>query len=283
MALRMALWPIGLLAVMLLFVGVAIYKHILSSTLSLPISPSTTIPTILLPILALANTLIYLRLYGSPKRHHALLAQTLQALQALFTTVLATLLLSHVVPSATQACLLSTIWQRLFRNHDADAIRRIQDAFHCCGFNTVQDRAWPFPDHKSARRCAETYGRDVSCAQPWMGALQRNAGLDFGIVVAVGLFQIATWLLSESGRFRNDSMPRPRPKGMIHYGTIEGPEGARLLPGVVGEEGEAGEEGGNSRPERSTEEGAEQNGRGVSNGVPVQAGQGGSTQENPWQ
>ncbi|KAG5980797.1 hypothetical protein E4U54_006730, partial [Claviceps lovelessii] len=129
----------------------------------------------LLPILALANALTHVRLSRSPKRHHALLARTLQAVQALFVTVLATLLFSHVVPSAVRTCLLSTIWQRLFRTHDADAIRRIQDEFHCCGFNTVRDRAWPFPDHKSAERCAETYGRVVPCARPWMRALEQNA------------------------------------------------------------------------------------------------------------
>ncbi|KAG6003222.1 hypothetical protein E4U21_002254 [Claviceps maximensis] len=256
----------------------AAYEHIRSATLSLPNSPSLTIPTILLPLLALANAVAYLRLSRSSKRHHVLVARALQALQALFTTVLATLLFSNVVPSAVRTCLLSTIWQRLFRHHDADAIRRIQDEFHCCGFNTVRDRAWPFPDHKSAGRCADMYGREVSCAQPWLAALQRNSGFDFGIVVAVGLFQIATWLLSESTRFRDES--RPRPRGMIHYGTTDGPEGARLLPGVVGEEDEAAEDGSRSRSERTTEEQAEQNGREESNGVRVQ---GSSTQENPWQ
>ncbi|KAG5947712.1 hypothetical protein E4U53_006390 [Claviceps sorghi] len=273
-----ALWPVALLAVTILLVGVAIYQHIRAASLSLPTAPSLTIPTTLLPILGLANALAYLRLSRSPRRHHVLLARTLQAVQALFTTVLATLLFSHVVPSAVRTCLLSTLWQRLFRNHDADAIRRIQDEFRCCGFNTVRDRAWPFPDHKSAGRCAETYGREVSCARPWLGALGRNSGLDFGIVIAVGLFQIATWLLAESGRFRNES--RPRPRGLIHYGTIDGPEGARLLPGIVGEEGEATDHGEATRQERASEAGPEQSAGGNSDGVPAQ---GTSTQDNPWQ
>ncbi|KAG5939915.1 hypothetical protein E4U59_002783 [Claviceps monticola] len=277
----MALWPVALLATTLFLLGVAIYQHINSATLSLPISPSMTIPTILLPLLALANALAYLRLSRSPKRHHALVARTLQAVQALFTTVLATLLFSNIVPSsAVRTCLLSTIWQRMFRSHDADAIRRIQDEFNCCGFNTVYDRAWPFPDHKSAGRCAETYGRTLACVQPWTRTLQRNAGLEFGIVVAVGLFQIAMWLLSESGTFR-DGGSRARPRGLIHYGTIDEPEGARLLPGVVGdEEGEASEDTTNARRDVDGEEAAEPVPRGGSNGVPVQNGV--STQDNPW-
>ncbi|KAG6041856.1 hypothetical protein E4U41_001016 [Claviceps citrina] len=279
----MALWPIALLAVTLLLVGVAIYEHASSASLSLPISPSTTIPTILLPVIGLANTLAHLRLSRPsrppPQPHHALLARTLQAVQALATTVLATLLFSNVVPSAARTCLLSTIWQRHFRNHDADAIRRIQDAFHCCGFNTVRDRAWPFPDHQSARRCAETYGREVSCAQPWARALQRNAGLDFGIVVAVGLFQIATWFLSEYGGFRDGS--RARSRGLIRYGAIDGPETARLLPGVVGEGGEADEEERGARQDADGEVEGEQNARADSNGVPVQGSS--STGDNPWQ
>ncbi|KAG5982866.1 hypothetical protein E4U43_006360, partial [Claviceps pusilla] len=88
---------------------------------------------------------------------------------------------------------------------------------------------------------------------------------------------IATWFLSETAGFRND---RPRPRGMIHYGTIDGPEGARLLPGVVGEDGEAAEEGAATRAERASGEDEGQNARGDANGVTVQ---GGSTQDNPWQ
>ncbi|GAB0144834.1 hypothetical protein EsHS_00005290 [Epichloe bromicola] len=88
-----------------------------------------TISTILLPVLALTNAFVYLRFGKSRKRHDAVLARALQVVQALCTTVLATLLFSNIVPSAVRDCLLSTIWQRLFSIHDAGAIRRIQDTF----------------------------------------------------------------------------------------------------------------------------------------------------------
>lgn len=88
------------------------------------------------------------------------------------------------------------------------------------------------------------------------------------------------WLLSESGTFREGGS-RTRPRGLIHYGTIDGPEGARLLPGVVGdEEGEVSEDATNARRDVDSEEAGEQVPRGGSNGVPVQNGV--STQDNPW-
>lgn len=279
---NMALWPMAFLVVTLLFIGVAIYEHVISTSLSLPISPYMTIPTILLPVLALTNAFVYLRFGKSRKRHDALLARALQVVQALCTTVLATLLFSNIVPSAVRDCLLSTIWQRLFSIHDAEAIRRIQDTFNCCGFNTVRDRAWPFADHQSARRCAETYGRQVSCAQPWLRALQQSSGLDFGIVLAVGLFQIATLFLL-SGSMALDNEGRVRPRGMIHYGSIDGidgPETARLLPGVVGDAGDGpGEDGEDTRPdvERESSPATDDSSRvRVRGSVPTQ-------DNNPWQ
>ena len=95
------------------------------------------------------------------------------------------------MPSSVRNCVLSTTWQRLFSTHDAEAIRRIQDSLGCCGFNSVKDRAWPFQGHEMSRQCSEIYGRSTACAEPWGAALQRNAGLEFGVVLAVGVLQVS--------------------------------------------------------------------------------------------
>lgn len=78
---------------------------------------------------------------------------------------------------------------RLFRAHDGATIRRIQDTLDCCGYNSVRDRAFPFTT-TAPSTCAETYGRAVACVKPWRGAMQVNSGLEFGIVMAVGLMQV---------------------------------------------------------------------------------------------
>lgn len=91
--------------------------------------------------------------------------------------------------SGPRACELSTLWQRLFRGKDAKTIRAIQDALECCGFRSVKDMAWPFPPADVAT-CATRFDRSLPCQGPWAGALQRSAGVEFGIVVAVGLIQV---------------------------------------------------------------------------------------------
>lgn len=86
-----------------------------------------------------------------------------------------------------------------------------------------------------------------------------------------------------------DDGGRVRPRGMIHYGSIDGidgPETARLLPGVVGDAGDAGdavdgpgEDGGDTRPdvERESNPATDDSSRVRARGsVPTQ-------DHNPWQ
>lgn len=220
-------WTYLLLA--LLF-GFAIYEHINSTTLSLPISGPLTILLLLLPLFGAANTLFYHYAFRvhNPSRRNRGLAVVLQGFQAIFTIVLATLFFSGVLPSAARSCLLSTTWQRLFSAHDAASIRRTQDAFNCCGFNTVRDRAWPFPNQHGSGSCVETYGRNVACVGPWQMALQRNSSLEFAIAIAVGLLQASSVLLAANSRsFEGVSLRRSNPHHNVHE-----PERARLLPAV---------------------------------------------------
>ncbi|KAH6895194.1 hypothetical protein B0T10DRAFT_209939 [Thelonectria olida] len=223
----MAKWWLIYLLFALLF-GVAIYEHVNSTTLSLPISRPLTIIALLLPLFGAVN-LRFFRSSGSSTSRRVL-AIGLQALQAILVTVLATLFFSDVLPSAARTCLLSTTWQHLFSSHDADSIRRIQDAFNCCGFNTVRDRAWPFPSQHGSRDCIETYGRNVACVGPWQMALQRNSGLEFGIALAVGLLQIVGVFLVATNS-HSDGIYTRRP---IQRHAVNESERARLLPGIGG-------------------------------------------------
>ena len=65
-------------------------------------------------------------------------------------------------------CELDRRWLTLFRQKDVAAIKKIQDAFDCCGLRTVVDRAWPFPaDGVTADACRISFGRNKSCLEPW--------------------------------------------------------------------------------------------------------------------
>ncbi|RDA93064.1 hypothetical protein CP533_0687 [Ophiocordyceps camponoti-saundersi (nom. inval.)] len=175
--------------------------------------------TIILPLLSAANAIFYQRLLlrsasAAAQRRTLPRAMTLQTLQAILTVVLATLFFSEMMPSVARTCLMSGRWQRLFSSRDIDSIRRIQDALNCCGFSTVLDRPWPFPGHQGARDCADTYRRDVPCSQPWQTALQRNCGVEFGIVIAIGVWQILSLILPlrtmSQSRTTNDDDSRRR-------------------------------------------------------------------------
>lgn len=174
------------------------YEHVNSVKLSLPLSAALTFLTILLPLFAAGNAYLlpYLTRKSSSKPttslHHLLRSprflQGLQVLQGILTTILATLYFQDLVPSDTRACELSTRWQRLFRTKDALSIKTIQDALECCGFRSVRDMAWPFPPTEV--QCAARFDRGLACREPWTGALQRSAGVNFGVVLAVGLLQV---------------------------------------------------------------------------------------------
>jgi hypothetical protein len=105
-----------------------------------------------------------------------------------------------VVPSTTTECLLDNQWMRMFRGHNGESIRLIQDTLNCCGLNSVKDRAYPFPK-TGVSTCAEMFGRNLACKAPWRSALQGTAGADFGVVVGVGLLQVSFFplLLDDTG------------------------------------------------------------------------------------
>ena len=172
------------------------YEHATATALFLPLSPASTIPTIILPILSFINTLFLNARSRShpahPQSSQNILPPALQILQTVITTILATIFLSYTIPSPARQCLLSTRWQALWTAHDAAAIRRIQDTLDCCGLNSVRDRAWPFPSKdRPGPGCAAQFGRAGSCAGPWTGAVRTAGWVEFGVVVGVGVLQVS--------------------------------------------------------------------------------------------
>ncbi|KAJ4326043.1 hypothetical protein N0V84_003263 [Fusarium piperis] len=122
----------------------------------------------------------------------------IQVLQGLATTILATILFETILPSSTLDCMLDTQWMHMFRSHDANGIQSIQDAYDCCGLNTVKDKAYPFPPG-DAGRCAKRYERSTACKGPWRGALQKTSGMDLVVVTVAGLIQIICLVLVKDG------------------------------------------------------------------------------------
>ncbi|KAJ6439563.1 tetraspanin Tsp3 [Purpureocillium lavendulum] len=165
-----------MLASVVLF-AVAVVVHFHTLHLSLPISPFITVLAVVLPIAAFINAYIYPNLLRNshacdlaPLNHSAferLAPVILQGLQAVVTSILATLLFEGV------------------------SIRLVQDTYHCCGLMDVDDRAYPF----DGQTCAQLYGRTESCEAPWKSAMQVTSAVDFGVVIVVGLMQIIGLML----------------------------------------------------------------------------------------
>ncbi|KAI1135326.1 hypothetical protein F5Y05DRAFT_179139 [Hypoxylon sp. FL0543] len=229
--------------------AVAIYVQVTSSTLSLPISTGTTVLTIILPFLAAVN-IFYPKLQSflKEKFNSAALQQltpvVLQLIQGVLTVVLATLAAEGFVPGQLLECSLEGNWMRMWRAHDGRGIERIQEAFNCCGLRSVKDRDWP------RLQCRNLYpGRRDSCLAPWRARMQRSAGLEFGVAVAIGILQLihlARFLLRNSGGAR----ARGGYRRLLENEVAEVPD-ADQGNGATGEDGANG----NSRSYGTVEDG----------------------------
>lgn len=188
--------------------AVAIYVQVTSSTLSLPISTGTTVLTIILPFLAAANVFYtpllqrYLQKNVRSLALQHLSPVALQIIQGVLTVVLATLAAQGFVPGQLLECSLEGKWMGMWRAQDGRSIQRIQDAFNCCGLRSIKDRDWP------RDQCRKSYpSRQDSCLAPWSASMQRSSGLEFGVVVAVGILQLIHLALF---RLRNSGGARAR-------------------------------------------------------------------------
>ena len=163
---------------------------------SLPISTVTATATVILPVITGVSLHGAQRLSirandptARTKMSFSWSAIIVLVLLVIYETAIATLALTHVAPPSELVCGLERQWIALYSNKNAEAIRRIQEQFQCCGFRSVQDRAWPFPDRShTARACVEEFGRSSSCLGSWRQMEQVTGGLI--LLVAVVTFSL---------------------------------------------------------------------------------------------
>ncbi|RYO77327.1 hypothetical protein DL766_009718 [Monosporascus sp. MC13-8B] len=218
-------------------VAIAIYVQVNSSVLSLPVSTGTTVLAIVLPLLAIVNffyspvlqRILQRRTGSSASSTREFAPQALQLLQFALVVVLLTVSSESFLPGSpgrsTLACSLEGAWQRLWSVHDGRAIERIQDAFNCCGFNSVRDRAWPPHNNRDNQdnQCSVLYRRSTPCVGPWRAAMQRDAGLEFVVAAAVGVLQLVQLVLSRLRVARNGGSRGYRQ--ITHRGSADQEEG----------------------------------------------------------
>ncbi|KAL8976066.1 MAG: hypothetical protein Q9205_007861, partial [Flavoplaca limonia] len=169
--------------------------------LSLPIPQSTSIATLLLPILTgigiqISRPLLTQSTNRSTSYPSWLLPALIFILLTIYDTILTTLATTALIPSETQTCLLETRWDSMFHGHDVAALRRIQDTHQCCGLRSMRHKPWPFPDNHGADGCRNLYrNRTGSCLGPWRRDLRVNAGMVLVVAVVCWLVKVITILL----------------------------------------------------------------------------------------
>jgi len=160
------------------------------TTLSLPLPVGLPALNVLLPILTALATAISRPLLTPLKNR--VLRQILPYLAYTTTLpplVLLILSLVYAVPSDLQSCASNTHWLRLFEHKDERSVRAIQTHLQCCGYNSMHDRAWPFPSRNTdARTCERTMGYTLACGGMW-----RHQEVVAATLVAVASF--LNWLM----------------------------------------------------------------------------------------
>ncbi|KAK5175065.1 uncharacterized protein LTR77_000202 [Saxophila tyrrhenica] len=169
-----------------------------SHTYSLPIPDVISALAIALPPLAgIALEIVLAINEGLAAKGQLQTSRIFQIVIAFFLvyeSVLATLAGTHISPPGSLDCALRETWEKLFRKKDAACVRRIQDAFQCCGYASVKDMAWPFVDAgHDANACVVRYEeRGRSCADPWRGE-ERKVAIML-LVVPLMVFVWKVWL-----------------------------------------------------------------------------------------
>lgn len=118
-----------------------------------------------------------------------------------FETVLATLAGTHISPPGSLNCALKETWMKLFQKKEMKCIKRIQDAFQCCGFESPRDMAFPLPDKThGADACMVRYERTTACIDPWREEERKVAIMLLVIPLAVFIWKVR--YLSRSSSLR---------------------------------------------------------------------------------
>jgi len=180
---------------LLLLTGIAGYSYSQICYLSLPIPQALGLFTVVLPLITwISQQGAYGLIRRSSRNEQYQLTIPLIAVigfQLIYETIVATLALTYILPPSSLECGLDLKWQKLVAANNVKAIKAIQDAFDCCGFRHVKDRAWPLPgQHHSP--CGETFGRNDGCLGAWRKAEQIDAGLFVLVAVVVFVIKVLT-------------------------------------------------------------------------------------------
>jgi len=118
--------------------------------------------------------------------------QIVTAFFLIYESVLATLAGSHISPPGSLDCALRETWQKLYHGKEGQCVRRIQDAFQCCGLASMKDMAWPFPDaNHAAEACMVRYEeRSTACMDPWRDEERKVAIMLLIVPVMVFLWKV---------------------------------------------------------------------------------------------
>ncbi len=109
----------------------------------------------------------------------------------IYSTVVITLLGTHAAPPAGLNCGLRERWETLYHLKDADAIKKIQDAFNCCGLKHPRDMPYPFESkHITLDTCERSFDRHNGCMGAWKAEEQQMAGILIGVVAMVFIWQV---------------------------------------------------------------------------------------------
>ncbi|KAL2065642.1 hypothetical protein VTL71DRAFT_3312 [Oculimacula yallundae] len=211
------LTKLGLSAIpilLLLLTGIAGYALSQIRILSLPIPQALALLTVFLPLITAVSTQ---GTYGLVRRSannepYQLTIPLIAVIgfQLIYETIIATLALTHMIPPESLICGLESKWKVWWSAHNRSAgesIRVIQDAFDCCGFNSVKDRSWPFTQPAT---CAQSFGRTQSCVGSWRRAEQINAGLLLLVAVVVFIIKVLSLIsLLTSSSFSQSKWATP--------------------------------------------------------------------------
>jgi hypothetical protein len=160
------------------------YAWARSAYFSLPLPMSVPAVSAFHPVVSAVVIPLAARTLKNRYRNSVLLSTTVSYILALIPVVLLTLALIYGIPSQLLSCSLESQWAHFFRTKNADAVRAIQGSLHCCGLNSMHDRAWPFPSKGvDARECERTQGWNVRCLDGWTEQETRMAGLVAGASV----------------------------------------------------------------------------------------------------
>ncbi|KAK4656290.1 hypothetical protein QC762_310050 [Podospora pseudocomata] len=257
MALLLALYVVLIITL----TGLAIYQHHTSTTLSLPLSPTLTFLTILLPLLSLLTT--SLSFFSSSHPRKPLLPLLSNALQLLLTIILSTLF-GATLTSPYLPCALQTTWRSLWTSHSATPIRTIQDSLSCCGFKSTKDMAWPFPssgNNGDVSSCEKQFNRHTPCAGPWEDALNKTTGVELGVVVVAGVVQLLSLVVFKTQR-RGGQGKKVWLGRVVEIFTGQDDEGQGRRPLLTGGRGHSEEGRYIDRGVEEEEQGGHENGNG---------------------